>query len=261
VRPRALLPALAVALTLLAAAPARAADEERMTIPTRPGVTDSFLLDRPAGAPVASVVLYTGGNGVLRKTMGNFLIRSRLDFAAEGLLVAAVEAPSDRPTGLVQFRTSAEHAEDARAVIAALRKIADVPVWLVGTSMGTVSAASVAARLTDGGPDGIVLTSTVTRWSKLEVESTNDVDLRAIRVPVLIVHHEQDGCFASPPSGAALLPRQLVNAPVTRFLEVTGGDPPRSGPCDALAAHGYLGIEKRVVAAIAKFIRETPPRR
>jgi hypothetical protein len=36
-------------------------------------------------------------------------------------------------------------------------------VWLVGTSMGTVSATSAAARLAGaGGPDGLVLTSTVT---------------------------------------------------------------------------------------------------
>jgi hypothetical protein len=33
-----------------------------------------------------------------------------------------------------------------------------------------------------------------------------------------------------------------------------GGDPPQSGPCDALAAHGYFGIEERVSNAIADWI-------
>ncbi len=256
-------------LVALAVGPAAAADEEALrTIPTRPGVTESFLLVTPPAKPVAAVVLFTGGNGVLRldrkrpgRVTGNFLVRSRFEFAAEGLLVAVVDVPSDRSTGLVQFRTSAQHAEDAKTVIAALRKIADVPVWLVGTSMGTVSAASVAARLKDGGPDGIVLTSSITRWSKQQVESLNDVDLKDIRVPVLVVHHREDGCFASPYSGAVLLPRQLVNAPRKAFVDFTGGDTPRSEPCEALSAHGYLGLEKTVVAAIAKFIRETPPRR
>jgi len=35
------------------------------TIPTRPGVTQSFLLVRPAARPVATVVLFAGGNGAL----------------------------------------------------------------------------------------------------------------------------------------------------------------------------------------------------
>jgi hypothetical protein len=34
-----------------------------------------------------------------------------------------------------------------------------------------------------------------------------------------------------------------------------GGDPPRSGPCQALSEHGFLGIEDRVVDAIAGWMR------
>ncbi len=36
------------------------------------------------------------------------------------------------------------------------RKTADVPVWLVGTSAGTLSAANAAVRLKDGGANGLV---------------------------------------------------------------------------------------------------------
>jgi alpha-beta hydrolase superfamily lysophospholipase len=65
-----------------------------------------------------------------------------------------------------------------RALIAALREDAPVPVWLVGTSMGTVSAANAAARLMTGGPDGLVLTSTVTRQGRERPESVGDVRLK-----------------------------------------------------------------------------------
>ncbi|MGT2490597.1 hypothetical protein ACU4GD_08910 [Cupriavidus basilensis] len=62
------------------------------------------------------------------------------------------------------FRQSAEHAEDARAVIAWMRGHTSLPVWLAGTSRGTQSVAAIAIRLADGGgPDGIVLTSTILR--------------------------------------------------------------------------------------------------
>jgi hypothetical protein len=49
------------------------------------------------------------------------------------------------------------------AVIAWLKQQAPVPVWLVGTSRGTQSAAYIATEATpaQGGPDGIVLTSTI----------------------------------------------------------------------------------------------------
>jgi pimeloyl-ACP methyl ester carboxylesterase len=152
-------PALVAALALLLAAGAAGAAEEVVTIPTRPAVRQAFLLARPGRPPVASVVLFAGGNGLLnlgaarRSLMGNFLLRTRGRFVAEGFLVAAVDAPSDRPNGLDGFRTSAAHAEDVGKVIAALREVAPVPVWLVGTSMGTVSAASAAARL-GAGRDG-----------------------------------------------------------------------------------------------------------
>jgi hypothetical protein len=56
---------LVLALLLLAPARAGALDETIRTIPSRPGVTESFVLIRPASAPVASVVLFTGGRGAL----------------------------------------------------------------------------------------------------------------------------------------------------------------------------------------------------
>src|SRR5207244_550656 len=103
---------------------------------------------------------------------------------------------------------------DGRAVIAALREMAPVPVWLVGTSMGTVSAANAAARLEDGGPDGLVLTSTVTRGSREMIESVGDVRLQDITVPTLLVHHRDDtwrrAATPTPPASSASSPGRRV---------------------------------------------------
>ncbi|MGH7396215.1 MAG: alpha/beta hydrolase, partial [Candidatus Rokuibacteriota bacterium] len=57
------IPAALAVLLLAAALPARAPGEEVRTIPARPGVTESFLLLRPAGQPVASVIMFAGGHG------------------------------------------------------------------------------------------------------------------------------------------------------------------------------------------------------
>ena len=243
--------------------PARAADDTR-TIPTRPGVTQAFLLVRPSGPPVASVVLFAGGNGLLAlgsgklSLAGNFLVRNRGRFASQGMLVAVIDSPSDHPGGLDGFRTSAAHADDVRAVIAALRQEANVPVWLIGTSMGTVSAANVAARLTAGGPDGIVLTSTVTRVGRERIETVGDVRLAEIRVPTLVVHHKNDACKSTPYADSPSLLRDLKQAPKRELLAFNGGDSPRSGPCEAFAAHGYVGLDAEVVTAIVAWIKATP---
>jgi len=263
-RPRLL--AVTVAMLLVAAAlpgsAARAADEEVRTIPARPGVTESFLLLRPAGAPVASVIIFAGGDGNLAMTangitqlQGNFLVRTRVRWAREGFLVAVLDRPSDRKNGLWNFRTTTDHAADVKQAIAAMRELARVPVWLVGTSMGSLSAANAAARLAEGGPDGIVLTSSVTETSKVSYETTRHAGLGDIRVPTLVVHHKDDTCRASPYSGAEDILKALNRAPVKELMTFEGGSPAISAPCEAKAPHGYLGIEAQVVSAIGAWIR------
>jgi hypothetical protein len=187
---------IALALAVLAPAAAAPAFEAGVkTIESRPGVTESFLLVHPEGPPVAGVILLSGGEGVVflnrygpRWTHGNFLVRSRDLFAGEGLLVAVLDVPSDQGSGYGKFRLSKEQARDVAAVIADLRTLAPVPVWLVGTSKGTVSAAFVAGLLRQGGPDGVVLTSSITDRSRETTETVLDADLDEIRVPTLIVH-------------------------------------------------------------------------
>ena len=114
-------------------------------IPTRPGVSQRMLVLSPQ-APKAAVILFPGGhgglqilpNGAFNWGNGNFLVRTRQLFADQGLLVAVVDAPSDRqsPPYLSGFRQRPEHAADIKAVIAWVRKQANVPVWLVGTNPG-----------------------------------------------------------------------------------------------------------------------------
>jgi hypothetical protein len=258
------LAALSLALVLAGAgpAPARAADAELRTVPAaRPGATQAMLLIRPRTTPAATVILLAGGDGVVALTasgpsrlQGNFLLRTRQRFADEGLLVAVLDVPSDR-ADLWNYRTTAEHAADLKLAMAAVREVASVPVWLVGTSMGTLSAANAAARLSEGGPDGIVLTSTVSENSRKSGESTRHVALGDIRVPVLVVHHRHDGCRASPYAWAADLPRALKRASAKEVLTYEGGRPPISDPCEAKSAHGYLGLEPQVVSAIVGWIR------
>jgi hypothetical protein len=236
-----------------------------VSIPTRPGVTQAFLLLEPASLPpTASLILFTGGEGDLELAerpadwIGeNFLLRSRSRFAAEGFTVAVVDTPSDHADGYGAFRTSPAHAADIAGVIAFLRSKYRAPVWLVGTSRGTISAAN-AALLRNGGADGLVLTSTVTRGSKRRPQSVMDLPLGDIRLPTLIVHNRDDGCPVSPFAGVADLQHELKGVATIAVQAFAGGDPPQSDPCEGLSRHGYLGLEPLVVSAVAAWIKASP---
>jgi hypothetical protein len=252
-----------VALLFLGAASAAAA-EELVKLETRPGVTQAFWVMAPPGPPVASVILFTGGPGLLfsnRKPVlnsKNFLIRSRDKFAAAGFLVVSVDGPSDHLEGLDDdFRTSAEHARDIAAVIAYVRQKAPVPVWLIGTSRGTTSAASIAARLKSGGADGLVLTSSIVASNGRLAPVQSNVDVAAITLPTLFVHNKDDACRATPFSAVPALMAKFTHAPRKELIAVSGGSPPQSDPCEALSRHGYIGIEDEVVGKIAAWIKSS----
>jgi len=242
---------------------AGAGDEELFTIPTRSGVTQSFLLLRPLDKPTASVILFAGGHGRLALSQDkigwgetNFLVRNRQLFCRQALLVAVIDAPSDHPQGLSNFRTTSAHAEDIRHVITKLKELAHLPVWLIGTSMGTVSAANAAARLKAGGPDGLVLTSAVMKETRQVSETVNNVRLKDIRVPTLVVHHEQDGCVTTPYELTPSLMRSLIQAPKKELLTFEGGPPSVFDPCEPMSHHGFLGLDGEVVIAIASWIKQ-----
>jgi len=235
-------------------------------IPTRPGVTQRMVVIEP-DKPKAAVVLFAGGNGGLQISPagnfkwgeGNFLVRTRRLFASNGLMVAVVDAPSDRQNSpyLSGFRQTPEHVADIKAVIAWSRQQANIPVWLVGTSRGTQSAAFIATQLAlaDGGPDGLVLTSAMLT-DKPGARPVPEMPLGRIQVPTLVVHHKQDGCQYCKYRDLPSLMDKLTAVPRKELLTFEGGKD-QGDPCEAMAHHGFNGIEQEVVTKIAEWIIQT----
>lgn len=261
--------ARAVLLAGIMGATVPAAAQEVLSVPTRPGVTVRVLLVAPDGEPAATLLMFPGGLGTNHFPErdgrivlgGNFLVRTARIFAARGLLVAVIDTPSDRPQGMDDaFRMSKTHAEDAIKVLEALEARAPAPIYLAGTSRGTLSAAFLAASLRGPRVKGLVLTTSLgdSGRGRNRAVTVFDAPLKRITVPVLVVHHQQDACWASPFGAARALPAALSGSAKVDFVEVSGGDPPRSEPCEALAAHGYLGREREVVGVIADWIAGKP---
>lgn len=262
--------ALAIVLPgLLAGTPARA-QERAVDIPTRNTAQRILLLEAGAANPArAVIVLFPGGDGGMQlgpdgsigQLRGNFLVRTRAQFAAQGLHVAIVDAPADRQSRpyLAGFRQTAEHAEDVRQVIRWLRAQYRLPVWLAGTSRGTQSVAAVAVRLAGeaDNPDGLVLTSSILRVGDGS-RPLPAMALEKLALPVLVVHHEQDACRLCLYSDLPALADKLAHLKRTAVQTARGGTS-RGDPCESQAYHGYNGIEPQVVGDIANWIKETRP--
>ena len=235
--------------------------EKVVDLPARPGVIQRVLVISP-DHPRASVILFAGGHGGLQITPDgnitwgkkNFLVRTRQMFADQGMIVAVVDAPSDRQDSpyLSGFRETPEHVTDIKAVIAWLRQQAKIPVWLVGTSRGTQSAAYAATQLSgQDGPDGLVLTSTILTDKK--TVPVSEMALADLHIPVLVVHHDQDGCHACPPYLLSKFMGMLTSATRKDLIRVSGGDN-WGDPCEAMAYHGFNGLEQNIVTRITDWI-------
>jgi pimeloyl-ACP methyl ester carboxylesterase len=243
---------------------ARAADAEAVTIDTTFIVkTPPVRLDHPAREARASVVLMTGGNGLLAldatgtiiDSTGNFLIRSADLFLRHGLNVMMADSAPAHPAGLTDAnRLSAAHAAELQGFVNAALTRWGKPVWVVGTSNGSISTVTAAGfQPALSGLSGVVLTSSVTILPTA-LQPTFNLYASRITVPTLVVWHRDDHCSISPPAGSANL-FTLIPSAHKDSRSFVHGHSVATDPCGAFSEHGYAGIEEEVVEEIAEFIR------
>lgn len=261
-----LIPWLLAPLLWSLAAPTHA--QEVVTLPTRPGVTQAYFLARAPEKPQAIALLFPGSgglihlkseNGKIKFGQDNFLVRSRIEFIKRGVAAAIVDAPSDQQGGwgmTDEFRFSEQHFIDMSAVVADLNKrFPGTPLFLVGTSRGTVSAAALGARFGQQ-VAGVILTSTVFRAtgprSTEPGPELSRFDFASIKLPLLFVHHVSDQCAATPYADAQRLSSKYP------LVSVLGGLPPKSDPCEPFSQHGYYGKESETIEEIVNWMVKKP---
>jgi hypothetical protein len=260
--------AISLAFAFCGAPPAgRAAEVEAVTIDTTFTVyTPPVRLYQPAPTARASVILMAGGNGLLGLESdgtidgdGNFLIRSANLFLLNGFNVMMPDAgPAWDPSGLNEAdRLSATHAAELQGFINTALNRWGKPVWVVGTSAGSISAVTAGGfRPALTGLRGVVMTSTVTVLPTAADQATFNLYAARITLPALVVWNQDDHCSATPPAGSAALFAVLPSIDKAS-LSFEGGHSVCQDPCQPFSEHGYAGIEKEVVDKIAESILRT----
>lgn len=239
-------------------------------IPTRDQVTQRVLWVQSPEPKGVMVVLPGGHGGVQISDRGRvawgetiFFVRNREALARQGVHVLVVDAPSDKqkPPYLNGHRQRGEHVTDLRGLMRWVRSQTDLPVWMVGFSRGTQSAAHYAHQLgeQEDAPDGVVLASSIVT-DKPPGRPVSDMPLARIRVPLLWVHHEQDSCEYCPFGTVQEAMRQSVNVAPQGLLSYTGGTD-HADVCGPLGFHGFRQLETRVESEVIAWLLANAPRR
>jgi pimeloyl-ACP methyl ester carboxylesterase len=206
----------------------------------------------------ATLILLPGGDAATGKIVegkpgsGNFLSRSRDDFFAANFNVIVVYRASDMNDLDYRYRVSKEHVGELAKVIAYAKQNFGKPVWLVGTSRGTVSGTAAAIALGESAVQGLVLTSSITSIKTGAISTQN---IASLKIPTLVVHHKNDACNLCVPAEASRITDYLKSAPVKKFIMIEGGSNPSGDPCAARHWHGFINFEKETVKMITDWIQ------
>jgi hypothetical protein len=213
-------------------------------------------------SPLATIVMLPGGSGNIELTRAgdvrrddNFVVRTRGMWAAKGYAVVIPDTIDH--ANLRGVRSSSEYASVVEALIRFAHAQAPGPVFLLGTSQGSIAAANGAAHAHPGTLAGVVLTESVSRLGGSH-ETVFDADLQDIRIPALVVANRTDRCNVAPPQDAPKVAAAMGQSPDVHVVEVSGGIEASPNACASLTPHGYYGIEARVVGTISDWIRGRP---
>ncbi|MEN9538932.1 MAG: hypothetical protein RLZZ126_1167 [Pseudomonadota bacterium] len=217
------------------------------------------------GLPTRLAVLLPGSPSVVRPVVengvmtdsrltGNFLIRARRLLADDQIALLVVDCHSDSGDHCASpYQASKQREEDVGKLIAEARKRAPSiqEVWLVGTSMGTISSSFMPLH-NPGAYAGAIHTATITEpYVRNSYRELGGFDYGKSGIPQFFVHHADDPCDVTPYAGAKSIAGKFGLPLVT----VSGGSGFQGEACKALTAHGFRGKERDVMHAIGAIIK------
>jgi hypothetical protein len=136
-------------------------------------------------------------------------------------------------------------------IIDFLRSKSLKPIFLVGTSRGTISVENYASsNPNDNRISGIVLTSSYSPPELQVLVKGVTLQVQSVTLPVLFMHNVFDGCSETPFQAAVDFSKTFTSSSRVDFIKVQDQVTPDPDPCGAMSAHGYKGAESQAVQDI-----------
>ena len=199
----------------------------------------------------AVVLLFPGGGGVLNlkddgsTTNFHTFVRSKDLWAQYGIDSVLVDTPYDLGGGMRNSRSIRDHQQRILNVVNYYKEKLNLPVWIFGHSMGTVSV----TEFVNGGKEkekliaGVIVAGTYR-------SATIDSD---VKVPVLAVHHVDDGCASTPFATSERIIDSRPKQSNSQFIQIDGGIS-EGDVCGSKAYHGFNQRESELIRVVAQFI-------
>jgi len=203
-----------------------------------------------------SVVRPVVENGVMTNSRlsGNFLIRSRQFLVDETIASLIVDCQSDSGDLCSStYQASKQRQEDVDKLIAEVKRRAPSisEVWLIGTSMGTISSSYMPIHNPSGYAGAIHTASITEPYARNSYRELGGFDYKKTTVPQYFVHHAADPCFLTTYAGA----KSITDKYKIPLITVTGGSDFKGDACKAFTEHGFRGKEKDVMRNIGVIIK------
>lgn len=203
-----------------------------------------------------SVVRPVVENGVMTgsKLNGNFLIRARRFLVDESVASLIVDCQSESGDYCASnYQASKQRQEDVDKLISEVKKRTPsiTAVWLVGTSMGTISSSFMPIHNATAYAGAIHTASITEPYARGSYRELGGFDYKKSPIPQFLIHHSNDPCTLTTYSGAKSIAEKYGMTLVT----VSGGTGFQGPACAAFTEHGFRGKEKEVMNAISVIIK------
>lgn len=203
-----------------------------------------------------SVVRPVVENGVMTNSRlsGNFLIRSRQFLVDEAIASLIVDCHSDSGDYCSStYQASKQRQEDVDKLIAEIKRRTPSisEVWLIGTSMGTISSSYMPLHNPSGYAGAIHTASITEPYARNSYRELGGFDYKKTPVPQYFVHHAADPCYLTTYAGA----KSITDKYKIPLITVTGGSDYKGDACKAFTEHGFRGKEKDVMQNIGVIIK------
>lgn len=231
---------------------------------TKSPVFQRAILAKPAKPTDTALLYFRGYPGIARiqsvadkqRNLQPFMRKNQRIFAEEGIALVVMDCPTDQwgasgppLTGcLDNYRSSKEHADDVRSVIARLRdEHGFSKIFVMGHSMGTISSRWLARNL-GSEINGSIHSAAMNGTNRFGyANSLSGFSYGTIAAPTLHVHNENDACPHTPYS--------TVKEYAGENLVTVRGGVPEDDPCGGSHLHSHQGREEVVVRSIISWIK------